>query len=99
MDVSHKVLDKHVEILTKKGEEGLYKFCLGQGIMKSLSDKNPELEILDLSERFLGEGRLSGNKKLFIIARILRRVAHTIYRQFLKLNKSKTKNQRFLNVV
>lgn len=92
-------IDTYVKVLKNKGENGLYRYTVGNGIMMSVKISNPEVEILNISEKFFSLYRRTGDDGFFIIGKILRRAAHTIYRQFLKLNKEKEINMRFLNVV
>ena len=99
MSLPRQTLEKYLDVLKRKGESGLYRYCVGEGIMKSTVEKNPEIGMLDLSEKFLIEARLSDNDNFYLVARILRRAAHAVYRQFLKLNTGKGSNERFLNVV
>jgi len=67
--------------------------------MRSIKVRNPEIEILNLSESFFSLFRSTGNEDFFVIGRALRRAANKLYRQFLRINKEKEVNLRFLNVV
>jgi len=93
--------DKYLKLLQSKGENGLYKQAVGNGIILSVKIKNPDLELLDISDGFFSLHRRGGDQaeSYFIIGKVLRRAAHTLYRQFLRINKVKTVNSRFLNVV
>lgn len=44
--------DKYLNLLRAKGEAGLYKYSIGNGIIMSVRVKNPDIELLDMSEGF-----------------------------------------------
>jgi len=94
--------DKYLKLLSVKGERGLYKHIIGSGIILSVNVKNPDIELLDISEGFFRLYRRAGDENkeaYFTIGKVLRRAAHTLYRQFLHINQEKATNTRFLNVV
>ncbi len=93
------ISDRYLEILKNKGEDGLYRHIIGTGVMRSVRVPNPEVEILDMSDSFFSLFRSTGIDDYFIIGKILRRAAHKLYRQFLRINKEKPRSGRFLNVV
>jgi hypothetical protein len=93
------VSERYVVLLNNKGEDGLYRHVVGTGVMRSVKVPNPDLEILDMSEAFFTLFRRNGDEAYFIIGKVLRRAAHALYRQFLRINKEKQKSERFLNVV
>jgi hypothetical protein len=86
-------------LLKNKGKEGFYTYLVGSGIMLAAKIKNPDIEYLNLSDQFFCLYRKSGNEIYFIIAKALRKSAHILYRHFLKINKDKEVNARFLNMV
>jgi len=92
------IVTKYEAILKNRGELGLYQKIVGSTIVRSVDVVQPDVELLNLSESFFSEFRKSGDNKYFIIGKILRRSAHTIYRQLLKLNKTPI-NSKFLNMV
>lgn len=97
--LSEKEVKSYLEMLLEHGEVGFYRRCIAMGIMR-LADgsKNPEIEILDLSESFFVAFRRSGEEYLFTVAKILRRSAHTLYRKLLKEETIKL-NKRFLQMI
>ena len=97
--LNENLIKSYVNLLTFKGELGLYRFIIGNGIIKSLKDADCELELLNLSDEFFSQYRRTGEDCHFIIGRILRRSAHTIYRQLLKINKEKKTSGRFLQII
>jgi len=99
MALRAEVSQNYLQLLKTKGEEGLYRYIVGNGVMRSIKVRNPEIEILNLSESFFSLFRSTGNEDFFVIGRALRRAANKLYRQFLRINKEKEVNLRFLNVV
>lgn len=99
MGLRAEVAQNYLQLLKNKGEVGLYRHVVGTGVMRSVKERNPEIEILNLSESFFSLFRSTGNDDYFKIGRILRRAANKLYRQFLRINKDKEVNLKFLNVV
>ena len=85
--------------LRKSGEDGLYKYVIGQAILKSGEITHPEILILDHADAFFAAFRRTGNDNLFTIGRILRRAAHRLYRELHRLHDNYPNNQRFLRLV
>ena len=97
--LSETLAKTYVEMLSIHGEHGLYRKVIGHGIIRYASDiKAPEVEILDLAEAFFSAYRRGEDEVFFIIGRVLRRAAHTLYRKLHKDTQTAT-NKRFLNVV
>lgn len=99
LKLNEELARQYIELLEKKGESGLYKQAIAVGVRASVDIKNPENDILNLSEAFLLKFRTTGNEDYFIISKCLRRAAHALYREFLKSNKNIEFNKRFLNMV
>ena len=99
LKVKQDISDRYASILKAKGEDGLYRHVIGTGIMRSIKVQHPDIEVLNMSEAFFTLFRRTGDETYFIIGKVLRRAAHALYRQFLRLNKDKPKNDRFLNIV
>jgi len=95
------VADKYLKLLRSKGEEGLYKSAVGNGIILSVRLKNPDVELLNMADGFFALYRRGGknSEDYFLIGKALRRAAHALYRQFLRMDKNKAVNRRFLNMV
>lgn len=88
----------YVDILISSGEEGLYQRVVGMGVMRYAAKiKEPEVELLDLSESFFVAFRRTGDERLFIVGKVFRRAAHTLYRKLYKVTSEK--NSRFLRAV
>ena len=99
MHINQNVAEHYVDILYEKGKQGLYYHCMATGIMRSMSTKNPDAEMLNISDGFLDLFRKKDNPDYLVIHNVLRKAAHNLYRQFLKVDENKTINKRFLNVV
>lgn len=99
MATNKDTIASYTKLLKLKGEEGLYRYVVGSGIIRATEIKSPEIELLDLSDSFFCLYRSSGKDEHFIIGKVLRRAAHRLYRQFLKINKDKQINSKFLNMV
>ena len=96
--INNDLIQNCLKLLKNKGEVGLYRQFVGKGIISSIDIIHPDIETLNLSDSFFSLYRSTGTKEYFIIAKALRKAAHTIYRQLLRLNKN-TINPRFLNVL
>lgn len=91
---------KYLNMLRQLGENGLFRRAVGTGLIDSGDVSEPDLEILNLAEAFFALHRRTGNENYFIIAKVLRRAAHVVYRELMRQNKDKKPNfQRFLNVI
>lgn len=89
----------YVKVYEERGANGLYKFIVGNAIVRFASGvKNPETDLLDLSDSFFSLFRCSGEDVHFDIGKTMRRGAHTIYRMLLK-TANKQINNKFLNIV
>lgn len=94
--LSENQLKTYLQMFNEHGATGLYHRAISTGIMRYAENiKNPEVELLDLAEAFFIANRRGENETLFAIGKILRRAAHTLYRQLLKDHKET--NFRFLN--
>lgn len=89
----------------KKGGDALYKKLIISSVKKIAiligeSEKKtfPEVEMLNISNIFLGFYRSEGEDHYLEISKIYRKVAHKIYRVLLKKNLI-SKNNNFLNLV
>jgi hypothetical protein len=94
-----KTAEIYVNVLKQKGEVGLYRYIVAAGVKRLIIIENPEIEILDISEGFFALYRRTGEDTYFIIGKIIRKAAHTLYRQFLRMNTSKIPNRRFLQAI
>jgi hypothetical protein len=85
--------------LKKAGEDGLYRYVIGQAILHSGDVLHPDILILDTADAFFAAYRRTGNDNLFTIGRILRRAAHRLYRELHKMRDNYPENGRFLRLV
>lgn len=96
------ITEKHIAefktLLEKKGEEGFYRHAVATGIKLSVKKPHPEIDMIELSEGFLLLNRQTGENLYSIIARIFKRAAHKLYRQFNKED-DKLVSKKFLRVV
>lgn len=99
LNLNENTAEGYLTLLKERGENGLYKYAIAAGIKRSVKVENPENEILDLSDSFFILFRRTGEEKYFFIGKILRRAAHVIYRQLLKINDKKSYNARLLQMV
>jgi hypothetical protein len=99
MLIKESIIKNYLTILLSKGEDGFYKYLVGIAILQSVTNKNYEDHLLDLSDGFFSLYRKDDKEEYFVIGKILRRAAHTTYRQLLKLNSKKKINKRFLQAV
>ena len=100
--LSKEISNNYVEMLKVHGEDGLYRGVIETGFLLQSSKTNnePDLEILEYSEAFFSLYRRTGNEKFFLIGKILRRAANTVYRELLRTNENKKPNyKKFLNIV
>ena len=91
--------DEYIQLFNKKGEIGLYKWAVGEGIISLNTCKSPDSMFLDLSEYFFSLSRSTGNKKFFIIGKVFRKAAHKLYRTLFALKSDQQINSRFLHII
>ena len=97
--LSDNQITSYTNIYKERGENGLYKFVVGNSIVRFASGvKTPETDLLDLSDSFFSLFRSSGEDIYFDIGKVMRRGAHTIYRKLLK-TQNKQVNNKFLNII
>lgn len=90
--------DLHIKLLHQFGEQGLYEKAVGIGMLQAATKPDYDIEILNLSESFLALYRRTGNEDYAGISRVLRRVAHALFRQLVK-HEMKNLDPRFLKLV
>jgi hypothetical protein len=89
-----------MELLAKRGEEGLYNYLKKTAIVRVESQPNLENEFIQTAEDFFSLYRSTGDEHYFILGKILRRVGHAVYRYELKVNPLKKINKKkFLNLL
>lgn len=88
------------------GRDKFYRYLLSSAIFKMVAylehpeklDRMPDIELLELYERFLTYYRREGDEVHLEIANLCRRAAHKVYRALLR-QKLVEKNLKFLNLV
>lgn len=98
-EISNKVKTEYLHTLRKHGHEAAYRRAIGNAFIRLKDTNHPEIELLDLSEAFLTLYRRSGDGNYFALSRIIRRAAHAVYRELLRMGHNDEINARFLNVV
>lgn len=76
----------------------MYEKAVGAGMMEAATNKNYDVEILDLSKSFWQLYCRTGNEDYATVSRVFRRAAHAIYRQLVKKGQ-KISDPRFLTLV
>ncbi len=82
--ISDRVKETHIQMLHKLGERGLYERAVGAGMLQSSKTKHPEVSMLDLSEAFFALYRRTGDDDYATVSRVLRKAAHTVYRELMR---------------
>lgn len=98
-NISEESIKNYIERLNKNGEEAFYRHLIAIGVKRSVNVKNPENEMMDMSESFLQLNRRTGEEVYAVFYRLFRRAAHTLYRQLDNKNSQKKSNNRFLHAV
>ena len=94
------VKDSYLNMLITYGENGLFQRCVGKGMIRSTEIKDIDVKMLDLAVSFYKLFKRTGNEKFAIISRALKRAAHVLYRQLLRINEEKKPNyKRFLTLI
>ncbi len=89
-----------MDLLSRGGEEGLYKYLKKAAFEKLKDQGGLENEFIETSEDFFSLYRSTGEDKYFILGKVLRRVGHAVYRHGFKIDSSKKVNKRkFLNLL
>lgn len=91
--------DYYLKLLDQSGIEGIYRKAIGKAFLHLPDESTIDLNLMDLSDSFFSLHKQTGEEKFFQIGKALRRAAHMVYRELMRMNKRKPKNIRFLNVV
>jgi len=91
---------------TSVGRDKFYRFLLSSAIFKMVSyletkDKSiqmPDVELMELYDKFLLYYRRENEEVYFEIAKLCRKAAHKVYRALLR-QKLVEKNSKFLNLI
>ena len=98
MKVTKRIRDEYETLLKNAGEVAFLNHIFRTGIAARKHFEYPENMMLDQSEAFFALFRSTGNYNYFTIGRILRRVAHKLYRDG-KKNPAYPHNKRFIDIV
>jgi hypothetical protein len=96
--VTKRIREEYETLLRNVGESRFYSHVLSTGQQACKQFEHAEIMMLDQSDAFFSLYRTTGNCNFFIIGKILRRVAHKLYR-YLREKSSTPVNRRFLNIV
>ena len=92
--------EDYVRRLKSSGEEGLYRFAVGQGVIAKTVSHCPDLDLLNQAESFFSLYRNNGDDRYFVIGRVLRKAAHRLHRAFMKKEQNyPSYNNRFITLV
>jgi hypothetical protein len=100
MSINTNIRDEYLAEFQRIGYEKFFESVL-LSASKNIKDysKSTEIIVLDQAESFFALYRKTGNDSYNEIAKILRRVAHKIYRTKRKINKEMPTNRRFLEII
>jgi hypothetical protein len=100
MSINTNIRDEYLTEFQRIGSEKFFESVL-LSASKNIKDysKSTEIIVLDQAESFFALYRKTGNDSYNEIAKILRRVAHKIYRAKRKINKEMPMNRRFLEII
>lgn len=87
------------EVLADGGEIKLLTTLIEGAENLIQKDMNLEIQMIEMSDRFLELYRRSQKEIHFVIAKVLRRAAHKIYRKTLSFHTNKKISNRFLNII
>lgn len=99
MRVTKRIREEYETLLKDVGEEKFFKHILKTGVLARKHLEHPEEMMMDQSDAFFALFRTTGNRNYFIIGKILRRVAHHVYRESKKKSNERKINNRFLDIV
>jgi hypothetical protein len=95
--LTEKQVKTYLDMLSQHGEDGLYRKAVGTGIIRFATIKEPDVELLEISDAFFAMFRRNGDEVLFTMGKVFRRAAHTLFRQIRK--EDLNPNKRFLQMV
>lgn len=98
MRISSQIQKEYESLLKDKGAKGFCSYIYASGINARKRLDDPDLMMLDQSEAFFSSFRRTGNQNFFVIGVLLRRVAHKLYREFLRKG-LRQPNKRFLQSI
>lgn len=99
MRVTKRIREEYESLLHNSGEDKFYRHVFGTGILARRHFDRPENMMLDQSEAFFALFRNTGNNNYFIIGKILRRVAHRLYRDIRRSIPEYPADNRFIDSV
>lgn len=99
MLIPQNIQKEYEKLFLKIGEMRFFNYIFTNGLSSKKYSEHPENIILDQSECFFSLFRSTGNENFFIIGKILRRVAHKLYRHYKKLYSIYPTNAKFLQII
>jgi hypothetical protein len=98
--LSKKTQDHFLKMLLVLGEEGLYKHQRKYATLACIKHIHYDIQLLDIAENFFKEAEKQDEDALFVVGRVMRRVAHVAYRRLNKTEPDRDVNHaRFLRSI
>ncbi len=94
-----KAVKIYAEFFDKLGEANFFTYMVDLGNSEIKSSDNADEVMLSLSKAFYSEYQKDNNIKYLQICKVVRRVAHIMYRAIRKNNSKKRGDERFLRSV
>jgi hypothetical protein len=99
MLVPQKTQKEYEKLFLKIGEMRFFNYIYTNGLASKKYSEHPDNIILEQSECFFSLFRSTGNENFFIIGKVLRRVAHKLYRHYKKIYITYPVNVKFLQLI
>jgi len=97
--VTKRIQEEYETLLRDVGEDRFFNHVFGNGVSARRHYEYPEITMLEQSEAFFALFRTTGDSAYFTIGKILRRVAHKLYRDGRKKNAEYPVNRKFLSSI
>jgi hypothetical protein len=97
--VTRRIQDEYSTLLQDVGEDRFFDHVFVNGVSARRAYDHPENMMMEQAEAFFALFRTTGDSNCFTIGKILRRVAHKLYRDGKKKNPEYPVNKKFLYVV
>ena len=95
--IPDRIVDEYVAILQTYGYEGFCNHIITCGLLRETSFL--DIYYLDQSEAIFHLFRETQNENYLAVSKGLRRAAHKLHRQYLRINTDYPKNKRFLKLI
>lgn len=97
--VTRRIQDEYSTLLKDVGEDRFFDHVFVNGVSARRDYDHPENMMMEQAEAFFALFRTTGDLNCFTIGKILRRVAHKLYRDGKKKNPEYPVNKKFLHIV